>query len=105
MSGSLRLLASWFRDAASGTRATRKDDLLIFPVVLRARIFCGLGAILFVPLYVLFTFVRGNPIYMRTASALIAIWLFHYWPWRVVPGPERNFQEKLLRCKEIAAMV
>ena len=110
MSAPLKLFASWFRDAASKTKASRNDDQLIFPVVFRARVFCGLGAAVFCPLFAASIFMLGYSLLERAFLALITIWLFHYWPWRVVLDRDgiskRNFFgiKKMLPWSEVAML-
>jgi hypothetical protein len=111
MSAPVKLFASWFRDAASKTKAIHEGDQLIFPVVFRARIVCGLGAALFGPLFVASAFIPRNSILERVFFGLMAVWLFHYWPWRVVLDRDgiskRNYlgAMKLLRWAEVTTLL
>ena len=110
MSAPLDLLASWFRDAASKAPAFRKGDQLIFPVVLRAKIFCSLGAATFGPLFAVSAIAREIPTLERVFFGLMTIWLVHYWPWRVVLDrngiSKRNYfgMMKLIPWSEVVSL-
>lgn len=80
---SSRLLASWFRDAASKGRAKQRGDRLIFPVVIPARIFCALRAIIFGSVALVLAAAPGHSAWIRIGLVLVVIWLFSYWPWTV----------------------
>lgn len=106
----IRLLTSWFRDAASKARAKQRVDRLIFPVAIPARIICALGAATFGSLAAALSLAPGTSIWARLGLAFLAIGLFHYWPWSVVLDREgvskRNFfgVRKLMRWPEVASL-
>src|ERR1700688_1991094 len=84
MRAPLKLLSSWFRDSASKAQSRTNGDQIYFPVVLPARIICSLGASTFGPLTAFVSIAPGSSALERGCLALMTIWLFHFWPWRVV---------------------
>jgi hypothetical protein len=103
MSPLLGILASWFREAASRAPAKRIGDRLIFPVVLRARIFCALGALILGPGFVVASLAPRTPTGVRILLVLLAIWLFHYWPWSVVIDREGVSKRKYFGLRKLLA--
>ena len=111
MGGLLKLFASWSRDAASNARASRADGRLIFPVVFQAKICCAMVIAVFVPLLLFAGLTHGTPIFGRIFCALFAIFLFRFWPWRVVLDKDgiskRNYigAGRLMQWSEVTSLV
>jgi hypothetical protein len=103
----LRLLLSWFRDAASRARAKQLGDRLIFPVVMPARIFWALGAAIYGSVAAVLLLASEHSAWIQLCLLIFAIWIFSYWPWTVTLDrngiSKRNYfgMKKLLRWSEV----
>jgi len=80
---SSRLLVSWFREAASKTRAKQRGDRLIFAVVMPAKIYHASRAAILGSAAGVLAVAPGHSIWVRMALALVVIWIFSYWPWTI----------------------